>query len=165
MAVNHRDTRNSSRRLSMSWRARVGVSAMASELKRTVAPLAFTYVTMAKSSRFKSGSPTPCRTTRSRTGNWSTIPLSSARVRSFGGSSVRKVRTHVWHFESQRLVVSRYSVRGSVGPSAGRLVSLIFSLLITTHHSPPITTHALRDDDRPLTGFIGFFGSLGLIAG
>src|SRR5437667_2483420 len=62
----------------------------------------------------------PYCTTACNTGNCSTIWQTSASVRSLCGSSVLKVRIHVWHSESQRFVVSRYRVRGKVGTKAGR---------------------------------------------
>src|SRR5262245_33266551 len=72
----------------------------------------------------------PCSTTLSSTGNCSTICWTSASVRSLGGSSVLKVRIHVWHSESQRFVVSRYRVRGKVGTSAGRFDMSIADLQV-----------------------------------
>src|SRR5919201_1633346 len=78
---------------------------------------------ISKISTLRSGSPIPCSTTRSRTGNCSAMALTCSSVRSAGGSRLRKVRMHVWHFESQRLVVSRYSDRGSAATTGGRRAS------------------------------------------
>jgi len=93
---------------------------MASELNSTAATRVLRYETMSKIWGLSRGSPMPCSTTRSRAGNCSAIIRTRSSVRSAGGSSVSNVRMHVWHFESHRLVVSRYSERGKAPTTAGR---------------------------------------------
>jgi hypothetical protein len=101
------ETRSSSSRASMSACPSLAPSEIAFELKRTLASRAFRWAIIRGRSRLSRGSPIPCRSTRSRAGNWSTIRRNSGQVRSFCGSRPPKVRMQVSQRELQRLVVSR----------------------------------------------------------